>query len=88
MRSFPVDTYQEVAPLSEVTDEMRDNLRSLSQTVYDKIQKCRNQEKSTWKRLADLEEHVETIYTRIDKIADELVSLIVFSYALMKVKKV
>ena len=52
---------------------MREKLRSLSQTVYDKIQICRNQEKSTWKQLADMEEHVETIFTRIDKIADEMV---------------
>lgn len=52
---------------------MRDKLRSLSQTIYDKIQKCRNQEKSTWKQLADLEEHVKTIYMRIDRIADEMV---------------
>ena len=67
------EDYHDVVHLNEVTDEMRDKLRSLSQAVYDKIQKCRSQEKSTWKQLADLEEHVETIYTRIDKIADELV---------------
>ena len=77
MRSFPVDTYHDVVPLSEVTDEMRDNLRSLSQTVYSMIQKCRNQEKSTWKQLADLEEHVATIYMRIDKIAKELVGTMI-----------
>ena len=52
---------------------MRDKLRSLSQTVYDKIQKCRNHGKSTWKGLANLEEHVEKIYMRIDRIADEMV---------------
>ena len=52
---------------------MREKLRSLSQTVFDKIQEFRNHGKSTWKGLADLEEHMETIFTRIDKIADELV---------------
>ena len=52
---------------------MRDKLRSLSQIVYKKIQKCRNHGKSAWKGLADLEEHVETIYMRIDRIADEMV---------------
>ena len=70
---FTTEHYHEVAPLSEVTDEMRKMLRSLSQTVYEKIQKCRKHGKHTWRQLADLEEHVETIYMRIDKIADELV---------------
>ena len=56
---------------------MRDKLRILSQTVYDKIQECRNKEKSTWKQLADLEEHVAKIYMRIDEIAEELVGTIV-----------
>ena len=67
------EDYHDVVPLNEVTDEMRDKLRSLSQTVYDKIQKCRNHGKSTWKGLANLEEHVEKIYMRIDRIADEMV---------------
>lgn len=67
------EDYHEVAPLSEVTDEMREKLRSLSQTVFDKIQEFRNHGKSTWKGLADLEEHMETIFRRIDKIADEMV---------------
>mgnify|MGYP001801791243 CR=1 FL=1 len=70
---FTAEDYHEVAPLSEVTDEMREKLRSQSQTVFDKIQKCRNHGKATWKGLVDLEEHVETIITRIDKIADEMV---------------
>ena len=72
-----VDIYHEVVPLNEITDEMREKLRTLSHTVYYKIQKNRNQEKSTWKQLADMEDHVETVYTKIDKIADELVSPIV-----------
>ena len=67
------EDYHEVAPLSEVTDEMREKLRSQSQTVFEKIQKFRNHGKSTWKGLANLEEHMETIFTRIDKIADEMV---------------
>ena len=67
------EPYHEVSPLSEVTDDMRKKLRTLSQTVYDKIQKCRNHGKSTWRGLANLEEHVETIYMRIDNIANVLV---------------
>ena len=77
MKILPIDIYHEVVPLNEVTDEMRDKLKSLSQAVYDKIQKRRKEEKSTWKQMADLEEHVATIYTRIDKIAEELVGTIV-----------
>ena len=63
----------EVVPLHEVTESMRSNLRKLSQCIYDKIKRSRNTEKSTWKRLSALEDHVETIYRRIDAIGDDLV---------------
>ena len=60
--------------MSEVTNEMRETLRELSQSMYYKIKECRKKEKSTWKKLADMEEHVETIYKQIDIITNELVS--------------
>ena len=63
----------EVVPLHEVTEDMRTNLRMLSQNIYDKIKRCRDTEKSTWKRLSALEDHVETIYRRINAIGDDLV---------------
>ena len=52
---------------------MREKLRELSQSIYYKIKECRNKEKSTWKRLADMEEHVETIHKQIDIITNQLV---------------
>ena len=70
---FTAEDYHEVAPLSEVTDEMREKLRSQSQTVFDKIQKCRNHGKATWKGLVNLEEHVETTHKQIDIITNQLV---------------
>ena len=61
--------------MKQVSEEMRGRLRKLAQKIYDKIRRCRDREKSTWKRLADLEEHVETIYHRIDGIANDLVGI-------------
>ena len=52
---------------------MRQKLKALSQCVYDKIKMSRNKEKSTWKSLADMEEHVETIHKQVDTITNELV---------------
>ena len=61
--------------MHEVTEAMRSNLRKLSQCIYDKIKRSRKPEKSTWKRLSALEDHVETIYQRIDAIGDDLVHI-------------
>lgn len=68
------DSHQ-VVPLHEVTEDMRSNLRMLSQNIYEKIKRCRDTEKSTWKRLSALEDHVETIYQRINAIGDDLVRI-------------
>ena len=65
----------EVVPLHEVTEDMRTNLRKLSQNIYDMIKRCRDTEKSTWRCLSALEDHVETIYRRIDAIGDDLVRM-------------
>lgn len=56
-----------------VTEQMREQLRKLSQSIYDKMKRCRKLDKSTWKCLADVEEHVEEIYRRIDNETEDLV---------------
>ena len=56
-----------------VTEQMREQLRKLSQSIYDKMKRCRKLEKSTRKCLADVEEHVEEIYNRIDDLTNDLV---------------
>ena len=64
----------EVVPLKDVTDEMREKLRKLSQNIFDKIKRCRDIEKSSWRRLAELETHIDHIYNQIDQMAEDLVS--------------
>lgn len=56
-----------------MADEQREKLRKLSNNIEDKIDRCRQMEKSTRKRLAYLEDWVEKIYGDIDNIADDLV---------------
>ena len=63
-----------MVPLREVTDELREKMRSLSQPLYDKMKRCRNLEKTTWRRLSDLEEHVHRQSNTVDRIAEEMVS--------------
>ena len=60
-------------PIREVTDELRDKMRSLSQPLYDKMKRCRNLEKTTWRKLSDLEEHVQQQANTVDNIAEEMV---------------
>ena len=64
----------EVVPLKNVTEEMREKLRKLSQNIFDKIKRCRDIEKSTWRRLAELETLIDDIYNQIDDITEDLVS--------------
>ena len=73
----------EVVPLNDVTLELREKLRNLSRDVTEKISRCRNLEKSAWKGLADLESHVETIFTTIDTIAERLVEMYVLCNVLI-----
>ena len=56
-----------------MTDELREKMRSLSQQLYDKMKRCRNLEKTTWRRLSDLEEHVQRQTDTVDNIAEEMV---------------
>lgn len=73
----------EVVPLNDVTLELREKLRNLSRDVAEKISRCRNLEKSAWKGLADLESHVETIFSKIDNIAQKLVRMSVLCNVLI-----
>ena len=66
----------QIVPLRTVTDEMRGKLRELSPVIYEKIKRCRTVEKLSWRRLAELEEHTETVHNKIDQIADEMVSMV------------
>ena len=53
---------------------MRKQLNKLTEEVYKKMKRCRNIEKSAWRRLSDHEEHVETIHNQIDESIEQLVS--------------
>ena len=64
----------QIVPMRTVTDDMRERLRELSQGIYEKIKRCRKVEKLTWRRLAELEEHTETVHNKIDQIAGEMAS--------------
>jgi hypothetical protein len=68
-----VGEQHEIIPLRKFTDDLRDKLRTLSLSINDKIKRCRSSVKSTWKRLSDLEDHVESINHTIDIMADDLV---------------
>lgn len=58
-----------------MTEEMRKTLRKLTDEMYNKIKRCRNIEKSSWRYLDSLETYIDTIFTRIVKESDESVSV-------------
>ena len=72
---LPKDEQHEVVDLRVVTEQMREKLRKLSKSIYNKMKRCQKLEKSTWKNLADVEEHVEEIYRRIDQVTVDLVCM-------------
>ena len=65
-----------VAPIKQVTAGMRKQLNKLTEEVYKKLKRCRNIEKSAWRRLSDYEEYVETIHDQIDESIEQLVTMI------------
>ena len=62
--------------MKNVTNDLRDSLKKLTQDVYNKIKRCRHTVKAAWKRLDYLEDHVEKIYQDIDVITENLVRCI------------
>ena len=62
-----------VAPIKQVTAGMRKQLNKLTEEVYKKMKRCRNIEKSAWRRLSDYEEYVETIHNQIDESIEQMV---------------
>ena len=65
-----------VAPIKQVTAGMRKQLNMLTEGVYKKMKRCRNIEKSAWRRLSDYEEYVETIHDQLDESIEQLVTMI------------
>ena len=62
-----------VVPIKQVTAGIRRQLNKLTEEVYKKLKRCRNIEKSAWRRLSDYEEHVETIHKQIDESIEQMV---------------
>ena len=62
-----------VVPIKQVTAGIRGQLNGLTEEVYRKMKRCRDIEKSVWRRLSDYEEHVETIHKQIDESIEQLV---------------
>ena len=62
-----------VVPIKQVTAGIRRQLNKLTEEVYKKMKRCRNIEKSAWRRLSDYEEHVETIHKQIDESIEQMV---------------
>ena len=72
-----------------MTEELRKTLRRLTDEMYNKIKRCRNIEKSSWRYLDSLETYIDTIFTRIDKESDESVSVsnLFYSGSYMKLRQ-
>ena len=62
-----------VVPIKKVAVGMRKQLNKLTEEVYKKMKRCRNIEKSAWRRLSDYEEYVETIHNQIDESIEQMV---------------
>ena len=74
-------------PFGEMTEELRKTLRKLTDEMYNKIKRCRNIEKSSWRYLDSLETYIDTIFTRIDKESDESVSNLFYPGSYMKLRQ-
>ena len=59
-----------------MTAGIRKQFNMLTEEVYKKMKRCRNIEKSAWRRLSDYEEHMETIHDQIDESIEQLVTMI------------
>ena len=66
---------------------MQETLRKLTDEMYNKIKRCRNIEKSSWRYLDSLETYIDTIFTRIDKESDESVSNLFYPGSYMKLRQ-
>ena len=70
-----------------MTEEMRKTLRKLTDEMYNKIKRCSNIEKSSWRYLDSLETYIDTIFTRIDKESDESSSNLFYSGSYVKLRQ-
>ena len=66
-------TTHTVVPIKQVTTGIRKQFNMLTEEVYKKMKRCRNIEKSAWRRLSDYEEYVETIHNQIDESIEQMV---------------
>ena len=60
-------------PLKKITNKLRADLERMNNVIYEKMKRCRDIEKTAWKRLSNLEYKTETIHMEIDNITAQLV---------------
>ena len=62
-----------VVPLKKITNKLRADLERMNNVIYEKMKRCRDIEKTAWKRLSNFEYITETIHMEIDNITAQLV---------------
>ena len=60
-------------PLKKITNKLRADLERMNNVIYEKMKRCRDIEKTAWKRLSNFEYITETIHMEIDNITAQLV---------------
>ena len=62
-----------IIPLPILAEQLREKVACLTQKLYEKMKRCREVEKSAWKKFSYAEDHIDRVHKEVNKAADELV---------------
>ena len=62
-----------IVPLPSLAEHLRRMIADVNQKLYEKMKRCREVEKSAWKKFSDAEDRVNQVHKQVDQAADELV---------------
>ena len=62
-----------IVPLPSVAEQLRKMVTDVNHKLYEKMKRCREAEKSAWRKFSDAEDHIQLVHKEVDQAADDLV---------------
>ena len=62
-----------IVPLPSLAEQLRKMVTDVTHKLYEKMKRCREIEKSAWKKFSNAEDQVNQVHKQVDQAADELV---------------
>ena len=62
-----------IVPLPSLAEQLRKMLTDVNQKLYEKMKRCREFEKSAWRKFSNAEDHIHQVHKEVDQAADDLV---------------